>query len=115
MIFLFDINEIKNPEFIKNLSYKEKIALAEDIRKFLIENLSKTGGHLASNLGVVELMIALYSIFDYKNDQFIFDVGHQAYVHKIFTGRAKDFPTLRKYKGLSGYIHRKECPYDIWG
>lgn len=114
MIFLFDINEIKNPEFIKNLSYKEKIALAEDIRKFLIENLSKTGGHLASNLGVVELMIALYSIFDYKNDQFIFDVGHQAYVHKIFTGRAKDFPTLRKYKGLSGYINRKESPYDIW-
>ncbi len=111
---MFDINQIKNPEFIKDLTYKEKLILAEDIRKFLIESVSKTGGHLSSNLGIVELMIALYDVFDYKNDEFLFDVGHQSYIHKIFTGRAQEFDTLRKYKGLSGYINRKESPYDIW-
>ncbi len=111
---MFDISKIKDPEFLKNLNYKEKKELAKEIRTFLIEHIAKTGGHLASNLGIVELVIALYSVFDYKNDKFIYDVGHQSYVHKILTGRAKYFDELRKYNGLSGYISYKESPYDIW-
>ena len=111
---MFDISKIENPEFLAKLSYKEKIQLAADIRSFLIENIAKTGGHLASNLGIVELVIALYSVFDYKNDKFIYDVGHQSYVHKILTGRAKDFSKLRQKDGLSGYISYHESPYDVF-
>ncbi len=111
---MFDITKITDPSFLANLKYKEKEQLATDIRTFLINNIAKTGGHLASNLGIVELVIALYSVFDYKNDKFIYDVGHQCYVHKILTGRAKDFSTLRQKDGLSGYISYKESPYDVW-
>ncbi len=111
---MINLLEIKDPSFIKNLSIKELRELANEIRKFLIESISKTGGHLSSNLGVVELTIALYYVFDYKKDKFIFDVGHQAYVHKILTGRAKEFQTLRQYGGLSGYIRRSESEYDVW-
>lgn len=88
--------------------------LAEDIRSFLIENISKTGGHLASNLGVVELTIALHFVFNCPKDRIFFDVGHQSYVHKILTGRAKDFPSLRHFKGMSGFQKRKESPYDVY-
>ncbi len=88
--------------------------LAKDIRNFLIENISKTGGHLSSNLGVVELTIALYYVFDADVTDLLFDVGHQSYIHKILTGRAKDFPSLRRYGGLSGYICRDESKYDVW-
>ena len=111
---MFDINEIKDPLFLKNLSIKEQKELANDIRTFLINSISKTGGHLASNLGVVELTIALYSVFDFEKDTILFDVGHQMYVHKILTGRAKEFNTLRKFNGLSGYASRKESKYDVW-
>lgn len=111
---MFDIKNIKDPSFIKNLTIKEKKELANDLRTFLIENISKTGGHLGSNLGIVEIMIALYTVFDYENDSFLFDVGHQAYIHKIFTGRADKFDSLRKFNGLSGYINRNESKYDIW-
>lgn len=111
---MFDLNQIENPEFLANLSFKEKEVLASEIRQFLIENIAKTGGHLASNLGIVELSIALYSVFDYKNTNILYDVGHQSYVHKILTGRAKDFKTLRQKNGLSGYIKREESPYDIF-
>lgn len=106
--------EIKDPSFIKTLSKKELKELAEQIRTFLIDNISKTGGHLSSNLGVVEITIAMYYVFDPEKDKFLFDVGHQSYVHKILTGRAKDFKTLRKYGGLSGYISRAESKYDVW-
>lgn len=74
--------------------------MSEDIRKFLIEELSQTGGHIAPNLGVVELTIALHKLFDSPKDKFLWDVGHQSYVHKILTGRAKEFGTLRQYQGL---------------
>ena len=111
---MVDLLEIKDPSFIKDLSIKELKLLAEDIRKFLIENLSKTGGHLSSNLGVVEITLAMYYVFDPEKDKFLFDVGHQSYVHKILTGRAKDFTTLRQFNGLSGYINKEESKYDIW-
>ncbi len=104
--------EISDPSFIKKLNNKELIELSKDIREFLIDNISKTGGHLASNLGAVELTIALHKVFDSPKDRFIFDVGHQSYTHKILTGRAKDFVNLRKFGGLSGYAKRSESVHD---
>lgn len=111
---MIDLKEIKDPSFIKQLSKRELKALASQIREFLIDNISKTGGHLSSNLGIVELTIAMYYVFDPEKDKFLFDVGHQSYVHKILTGRASEFPTLRKFNGLSGYIDRNESKYDVW-
>ena len=109
-----DLKDIKNPRFLKDYSIEDCEKLADDIRTFLIENISKTGGHLASNLGVVELTIALHKVFDSPNDRIVFDVGHQSYVHKILTGRAKDFGTLRQLDGLSGYQKRSESVHDHW-
>ena len=111
---MIDLESIKDPSFIKDLSMKELYELCDQIRDFLIKNISVTGGHLSSNLGVVELTVAMYYVFDPATDEFLFDVGHQSYVHKILTGRAKDFKTLRQYNGLSGYIKRSESQYDIW-
>lgn len=108
------ITDIKSPDFLTELSYKELRELAEEIRKFLIDNVSKTGGHFSSNLGTIELTIALHYVFNQKNDKIIFDVGHQAYTHKILTGRAKEFSTLRKTGGLSGFLKYSESPYDVW-
>ena len=111
---MFKVEEIKDPSFIKQLNNKELEALATDIREFIIKNVAATGGHLASNLGVVEITLAMHYVFDSPKDKFIFDVGHQAYVHKILTGRANKFPTLRQVDGLSGYISRDESEHDIW-
>lgn len=109
-----NINEIKDPKFLKSLNTNELRILANDIRSFLIENVSKTGGHLSSNLGVVELTIALHYVFDAPEDKFLFDVGHQSYIHKILTGRAEQMPTLRQYNGLSGFQKRNESIYDCF-
>lgn len=109
-----NLYEIKDPSFLKNLSNKECQNLAEEIRSFLIESISKTGGHLASNLGVVELSIALHKSFDSPKDKIFFDVGHQSYTHKILTGRINDFPKLRQYKGLSGFEKFSESKHDVW-
>lgn len=109
-----NLEKIKSPEFIKQLNIEELNDLAHDIRKFIIENVSKTGGHFSSNLGIVELTMALHYIFDSPTDKFIFDVGHQSYVHKILTGRVKDFPTLRQFGGMSGFQKRKESIHDQW-
>jgi 1-deoxy-D-xylulose-5-phosphate synthase len=109
-----DVTKIENPRFLKNMSTKQLIELSADIRKFLIEKLSKTGGHIGPNLGVVELTIALHKEFDSPKDKLIWDVGHQAYVHKILTGRAAEFDTLRQYKGLSGFPKRSESEHDVW-
>lgn len=109
-----DLLSIKNPSFLKGLSNKELEILSADIRKFLIEKLSVTGGHIGPNLGVVELTIALHKSFDSPKDKIIWDVGHQSYVHKILTGRAGDFDSLRKYKGLCGFPKRQESEHDIW-
>ena len=105
---------IKHPEQLKHLSVDELEDLAGQIRHFLIEKLSVTGGHLAPNLGVVELTLALHYCFDSPRDKMIFDVGHQAYVHKILTGRMDKFDTLRKYKGLCGFVKRSESEHDVW-
>lgn len=111
---LMNIEEIKGPEDIKTMSVKELEALSSDIRKFLIASIAKTGGHLSSNLGVVELTVALHYVFDSPRDKIIFDVGHQSYVHKILTGRAPAFKTLRQFKGLSGFQKRAESIHDPW-
>lgn len=108
------LNKINEPADLKGLSFTEMEQLAEEIRHFLIEKLSVTGGHLAPNLGVVELTLALHYLFDSPRDKFIFDVGHQSYVHKILTGRRDQFDTLRQYKGLCGYIKRDESEHDVW-
>ena len=108
------LDEINNPKDIKKLTIKEKKILANELRTFLIDNVSKTGGHLASNLGVVEITIALLSCFDFDKDKIIFDVGHQSYVYKILTGRKNEFKNLRKYKGLRGFPYKKESKYDFF-
>jgi len=108
------LEQIKQPEDLKRLSSADLEALAGEIRQFLIEKLSVTGGHLAPNLGVVELTIALHAHFHSPYDKLIFDVGHQAYVHKIITGRMAQFDTLRKYKGLCGFVKRAESEHDVW-
>lgn len=108
------LEQIHQPEDLKSLSIKQLEALAEEIRHFLISKLSVTGGHLAPNLGVVELTLALHTLFDSPRDKFIFDVGHQAYVHKILTGRKDRFDTLRQYKGLCGFVKRSESEHDVW-
>ncbi len=105
---------INNPDDIKKLDTKELIVLASEIRGFLIESISKTGGHLSSNLGIVEITIGLHYVFESPKDKFIFDVGHQSYVHKILTGRATGFESLRQFGGMSGYIRRSESVHDIY-
>jgi 1-deoxy-D-xylulose-5-phosphate synthase len=109
-----DLLSIKDPSFLKGLSIKELEALSQDIRQFLIERLSYTGGHIGPNLGVVELTIALHKCFHSPDDKIIWDVGHQSYVHKILTGRAGQFETLRQYKGLCGFPKMAESVHDVW-
>lgn len=106
------LEQIKGPEDLKKLTSEELSQLAEEIQAFLIEKISHTGGHLASNLGVVELTIALFRTFDLPEDKIIWDVGHQSYTHKILSGRRMEFDELRQYGGLSGFPKRKESPYD---
>ena len=108
------IKDIKNPTFLKKLSNKELSQLSSDIRKFLIQSVANTGGHLSSNLGVVELTVALHKVFDSPKDKLIFDVGHQSYIHKILTGRADQFTTLRQWQGLSGFQKCHESEHDPW-
>ena len=108
------LEKIEKPSDVQKLKLKEKKILAEEIRQFLIDKVSVTGGHLASNLGVVELTIALLSCMDLEKDKIIFDVGHQSYVYKILTGRKDKFDKLRKYKGLRGFPYRKESKYDVF-
>ena len=108
------LKDIKSPDDIKTLSDSELETLAFEIRKFLIESVSRTGGHLASNLGVVELTLALHSVFDFSKDRLIWDVGHQCYVHKILTGRMDDFSKLRKFGGISGFPKTSESIYDAF-
>lgn len=110
----YDLTKEDLLNICKTADIKELYELADDIREFLIEKVSKTGGHIASNLGIVELSIALMRIFDSPNDKIIYDVGHQAYVHKILTGRAAQFDTLRQYNGLSGFPKSRESEHDAY-
>lgn len=106
------LDDISCPDDLRELSDGQTEKLATEIRRFLIEHVSRTGGHLGPNLGVVELTLAIHRVFDSPNDPIIFDTGHQSYVHKILTGRAGDFDTLRREGGLSGYPSRSESPHD---
>lgn len=111
---LYDLEKEDLISIIKNSDYGDLEALAREIRDFLVEKVSKTGGHLASNLGIVETTIALHKVYDTAVDRVIFDVGHQSYVHKIITGRAGAFDTLRKYKGLCGFPKSRESIHDAY-
>lgn len=108
------VTEYHFPEDLKKMSLEDMGILANEIRDFLIEEVSKTGGHIASNLGIVEISIALHKFFDSPKDCIIWDVGHQSYVHKILTGRAGEFDTLRQEGGLSGFPKASESPHDIF-
>ncbi len=108
------IEEIKSPSFVKELSKSGLEQLCCDIRRFTIDSVSKTGGHLSSNLGIVELTVGMHYVFDSPYDKFLFDVGHQSYIHKILTGRANRFDTLRQFNGLSGFQKRSESVYDCF-
>ena len=108
------LEKINSPEDLKTLSIAEKTKLAEEIRKYILEVVSENGGHLASNLGVVELTIALHSIFNVPEDKIVWDVGHQTYVHKILTGRKEQLKTLRKLNGIAGFPKTKESETDCF-
>lgn len=108
------LEKIQKPNDIKKIPADQLPALAEEIREFIIESLSKTGGHLASNLGVVELTIAMHRVFDLPKDKLIWDVGHQSYTHKILTGRKDGFETLRREGGISGFPKRSESDCDVF-
>ncbi len=108
------LEEIENPSFLKDKSDEELEQLAQQIRDFLIESCAVTGGHIGANLGVVELTLSLHRFYNSPEDKLLFDVGHQAYIHKILTGRTTDFKTLRQYKGLSGFPKMSESEHDVW-
>lgn len=108
------LDDYKDINDIKKMTFKQKLQLADEIRKFLIEKVSKTGGHLASNLGVVELTICILDAFDFNRDKIIWDVGHQSYVYKILTGRKNAFDTLRQFGGMSGFPKCCESKYDFF-
>src|SRR6201996_8301806 len=109
------LESIHSPADVKKLSPTQLTELAEEIRVFLVQTLSKTGGHLGPNLGVVELTLALHSVFDTPADKFVFDVSHQAYIHKILTGGRDRFETIRQPGGLNGFMLRTECEHDSYG
>lgn len=108
------LDNIKQASEVKNLSLEELNTLSSEIRNFLIESVSKTGGHLASNLGVVELTLALHKSFDFPKDKIVWDVGHQCYTHKILTGRKSQMSTIRQWGGISGFPKRDESEYDFF-
>ncbi|MGL5507034.1 MAG: 1-deoxy-D-xylulose-5-phosphate synthase N-terminal domain-containing protein, partial [Paraclostridium sp.] len=108
------LDKVNSPDDIKKMITSEMDLLAKDIRKFLVRSVSKTGGHLASNLGVVELTLSLHKVFNSPTDKIIWDVGHQAYVHKMITGRKDNFKTLRQFNGLSGFPKENESEHDIF-
>ena len=109
------LNDLKLPQDLHKCSQRELYKLSEEIRQTIIDVVSKNGGHLASNLGVIELSVAIHAALNSPKDKIIWDVGHQAYAHKILTGRLKDFHTIRQYKGLSGFPKRSESEHDIFG
>ena len=109
------LDKINSPKDLKKLSRSELVTLCDEIRNFIIESVSKTGGHLSSNLGVIELTVALHYVFDCPQDKFIWDVGHQTYPHKILTGRKKKMGSLRALDGISGFPKISESAYDIFG
>ena len=108
------LDEVNSPKDIKKLNIDQLNELCGEIRQKMIETVSKNGGHLASNLGVVELTVALHMVFNSPTDQIVFDVGHQCYTHKILTGRKDEFDTLRTEGGISGFTRPGESEHDIF-
>ena len=108
------LDNVNFPSDLRELSVDELTALAEEIREHITYSVSQTGGHLASNLGVVELTIAMHYVFNFKSDRLLWDVGHQCYAHKILTGRKDDFTGLRQQDGLSGFPNPEESEYDVF-
>ena len=108
------IDRVESPEDLKALTPEETVAYCDALREFLIESVSRTGGHLGSNLGVIELTVALHRVYDFRRDRLVLDTSHQVYPHKVITGRRHRFGTLRKTDGLSGFMHRGESPYDTF-
>ena len=108
------LEKISSPADVKKLHKEELAPLCGELRDFLVKNVSRTGGHLASNLGVVELTVAIHRVFDTEQDRLVFDVGHQCYVHKILTGRRDRFDTLRQFGGLAGFPKPAESPHDAF-
>ncbi|MCK5508307.1 MAG: 1-deoxy-D-xylulose-5-phosphate synthase, partial [Desulfobacterales bacterium] len=108
------IEKINSPSDLKSLSRSDLPVLAAEIRELIVDVVSKNGGHLASSLGAVELAIAIHYVFDTPDDKIIWDVGHQAYAHKLITGRREQFHTLRQYQGLCGFTRMSESPYDAF-
>ena len=109
------LEQIESPADVRTLSISDLKTLADEMRDSIIERVSINGGHLASNLGVIELTIALHYVFKSPEDKIVWDVGHQTYPHKLLTGRFKRFPTIRQYRGLSGFPKRDESEHDIFG
>src|SRR5438067_13360735 len=109
------LDGIRGPADVKAIREQDLPQLALEVREELIKVLSQTGGHLGPNLGVVELTIALHRVFTTPKDRFVFDVSHQGYVHKMFTGRRERFDTIRQYGGLNGFLLRSESPHDCYG
>ena len=109
------LERIQSPSHLRELSRESLQGLANDLRERLIETVSQTGGHFSSNLGTIELTIALHRVFETPDDQFVFDVAHQGYVHKLLTGRADRIHTIRTYKGLNGFLLRSESEHDAYG
>ena len=108
------LEKINSPEDLKKLNIEEKEQLAKEIREYILNVVSENGGHLASNLGVVELTIALHSVFNVPTDKIVWDVGHQTYVHKILTGRREQLKTIRKLDGLAGFPKTNESDCDCF-
>lgn len=108
------LDSIQSPEQLRFLTEDQLIVLSDELRAFLLKSVSQTGGHLSSNLGIIELTVGLHCVFDSPNDKIVFDVGHQAYIHKILTGRKEQFGTLRQLDGLSGFLKKCESEHDIF-
>ena len=109
------LSRIQSPADLKGFSRDELKQVARELRQAIIDNLSKTGGHFASDLGAVELITALHTVYAVPKDKIIWDTGHQCYAHKMLTGRLDRFNTLRQYGGLSGFLRREESDYDLFG
>ena len=108
------LDRVTSPKDLKSMSMDDLNVLSEEISEYILDVVSKNGGHLASNLGIVDLTLALHTAFDCPTDKLIWDVGHQSYTHKIITGRKEEFKTLRQYGGLSGFPKRSESEYDVF-
>ncbi|MFZ4711737.1 MAG: 1-deoxy-D-xylulose-5-phosphate synthase N-terminal domain-containing protein, partial [Zwartia sp.] len=109
------LDRIKSPADLKSLDKRTLRKLADELRAFVLDSVSRTGGHLSSNLGTVELTVALHYVYDTPHDRIIWDVGHQSYPHKILTGRKAGMSTLRQFGGISGFPKRSESEYDAFG